>query len=76
MPFSGITEASKSSIKSIFTTVGTHSPFFIQPDDSVTGADDWYYVRFEESPSFANSGCSGGGLIWDVTLNLIEEPNP
>ncbi len=74
LPFSDITEATKTTLQeTIFDVVGTHTPFFIQPDDTETGADDWYYVKFSDAPTFENTGCSNGGLIWSTTLVFDEE---
>lgn len=74
MPYTDISEATKTTIQeTLFDVVGTHTPFFVQPDDTETGADDWYYVKFAQAPVFENTGCSGGGLIWSVTLTLDEE---
>ncbi|MEL0099865.1 MAG: hypothetical protein VW907_09940 [Opitutae bacterium] len=74
MPYTDVSEAFKTIIQeTIFDAVGTHTPFFVQPDDTETGADDWYYVKFAQAPVFENTGCSGGGLIWSVTLTLDEE---
>lgn len=74
LPFSDITEATKTTLKeTIFDVVGTHTPFFVQPDDTETGADDWYYVKFSSAPVFENTGCSNGGLIWSTNLVFDEE---
>ena len=74
LPFSDITEATKTTLQeTIFDVVGTHTPFFIQPDETETGADDWYYVKFSDAPTFENTGCSNGGLIWSTTLVFDEE---
>ena len=74
--YSGIAEYNKTFLETHFAAVGTHTPFVFQPEQGVTGADSYYFVKFEDAPTFKNAGCSGGGLIWDTSIKLIEEPNP
>tara|TARA_R110000803_G_scaffold132534_1_gene199740 strand:- start:1777 stop:2604 length:828 start_codon:yes stop_codon:yes gene_type:complete len=73
LKYSSITNAEKILFEEWYEMHGTHTPFYVQPDDATTGAKSLYYVSFSDAPSFSVNGCDGGGIVWDAQLKLIEE---
>ena len=73
LKYSSITNAEKILFEEWYLIHGTHSSFYVQPDDATTGAKSLYYVRFSDAPSFSVNGCDGSTIVWDAQLKLIEE---
>ena len=69
---SGIADADATTLDSIAHTIGLHTPFFIQLDETGSGfLAEPIYVKFRDVPKLKNAGFDSE-LKWDTTLKLEE----
>jgi hypothetical protein len=72
--FAAIAEASKTALSALASLVGTHTPFFIQLDESGSnpGLGEMLYVKLSKLPGFDVAGWDGA-YYYDTRLELEEQ---
>jgi hypothetical protein len=70
--FSRIPQADADAITTLFETVGTHTPFFMQIDEDLSGEFiEPLYVKFAKAPKFQDSAFDSG-FYYDTAIEVEE----